>query len=650
MLKPQQGLRSTLVVAYIAIALLALVPGIAAKFGMALLSQSVLASFIEQVARALADIKFGRGIRFWLGVSGATMMALLLLYPLRKVLFNVRAPGSVGGWFHVHILLGLLGPVAILYHCNFEQGGFNANVALWTMLAVAASGIVGFFVYSRVSRDFYVTIDRARQLRKSLLASLPGLDQSQPWTDQLTRDFEAFEADVLAPRQGVITSIRTRWRVEQRRRPIVQNIAAYMNQYANARSLDRDQYLALRSTTGRHLGAYFSLARSSASQSVREQAWSRWRLFHLPLFLIMLVAIVLHVVAVWGVDDVSDISSTEVFATTPASVVALKPRGAQADDPIGDLIAREKSSGGAPSPTPGTSSRREKPAQEAKTATEATHAPRLLVPPKLITTRPRPDDSPAQTTRQTVAQSSQAPAARAIGTLPQSRPPVSATAFDEPLVRSARPGAPALPAVRDVDSPVEPVRQAVGTNRDPSAAAAIAELERRIDTPMGVGMTAAGPGGEARSTAGPGGDGRTAAGPGGEGRSAAGPGGEGRSVAGGSAGGVINALGTALGTVLGTGLGGPGLRTLAEQIQHMKARMAAQQFAHSELETGFALTGKHLKAECTSCHTAPLREVRQIVARACASCHKKDDVHKGRRPQCVDCHTTNRWTQILRRK
>ncbi|PPC80151.1 MAG: hypothetical protein CTY40_09755, partial [Hyphomicrobium sp.] len=491
MLKPQHGLRSTLVVAYIAIALLALVPGIAAKFGMALLSQSVLASFIEQVARALADIKFGRGIRFWLGVSGATMMALLLLYPLRKVLFNARAPGSVGGWFHVHILLGLLGPVAILYHCNFEQGGFNANVALWTMLAVAASGIVGFFVYSRVSRDFYVTIDRARQLRKSLLASLPGLDQSQPWTDQLTRDFEAFEADVLAPRQGVITSIRTRWRVEQRRRPIVQNIAAYMNQYANARSLDRDQYLALRSTTGRHLGAYFSLARSSASQSVREQAWSRWRLFHLPLFLIMLVAIVLHVVAVWGVDDVSDLSSTEVFATTPASVVALKPRGAQADDPIGDLLAREKSSGGAPSPTPGTLSRREKPAHEAKTATETTNAPRLLVPPKLITTRPRPDDSPAQTTRQTVAQSSQAPAARAIGTLPQSRPPVSATAFDEPLVRSARPGAPALPAVRDVDSPADPVKQTVGTNRDPSAAAAIAELERRIDTPMGLGMTAA---------------------------------------------------------------------------------------------------------------------------------------------------------------
>jgi len=615
-LKPQHGLRSRLVVGYIAIALLALVPGIAAKVGMALLSQSVLASLIEPVARALAEIKFGSGIRFWLGVSGAMMMALLLLYPLRKVLLKARAPGTVSGWFHVHILLGLLGPVAILYHCNFEQGGFNANVALWTMLAIAASGIVGFFVYSRVSHDFYVTIDRARQLRKSLLASLPGLEQNQPWTNQLTRDFEAFEADVLAPRQGVITSIRTRWRVEQRRRPIVQSIAAYMNQYANARSLGHDQYLALRSVTGRHLGAYFSLARSSASQSVREQAWSRWRLFHLPLFLIMLVAIVLHVIAVWGVDEVSDHSSTGLVATTPVSVAELKPRGAQANDPIGALLTREKGADGAPSPTPEILSRPEKPALEAKTATETTHVPRLLVPPKLITTRPRTDHSTAQTTRQTAAQSSQVPVARAIGTLPQSRPPVSAAAFDQPLVRAAHPDAPPLPTVRDVDSPVDPIKQTGGTKPDPSAAAAIAELERRLDKPMGLGMIAAGPGGE------------------------------GRSPAGGSDDGVSNALGT----VLGTGLGGPGLRTLAEQIHHLKARMAAQQFAHNEMETGFALNGKHLKAECTSCHTAPLREVRQIVARACASCHKKDDVHKGRRPQCVDCHTTNRWTQILRRK
>jgi Cytochrome c7 and related cytochrome c len=91
-------------------------------------------------------------------------------------------------------------------------------------------------------------------------------------------------------------------------------------------------------------------------------------------------------------------------------------------------------------------------------------------------------------------------------------------------------------------------------------------------------------------------------------------------------------------------------RTLLEQITTLKAQRAAGQFAHSDIETGFALTGKHLKVECASCHSVPLRETRQPEPRACIACHKKDDVHSGRRPDCAECHTTNRWSQIIRRR
>ena len=45
--------------------------------------------------------------------------------------------------------LGIIGPIFILYHCNFQLGAVNSNVALWSMLTVAGSGVVGRFLQNR---------------------------------------------------------------------------------------------------------------------------------------------------------------------------------------------------------------------------------------------------------------------------------------------------------------------------------------------------------------------------------------------------------------------------------------------------------------------------------------------------------------------
>jgi Cytochrome c7 and related cytochrome c len=101
------------------------------------------------------------------------------------------------------------------------------------------------------------------------------------------------------------------------------------------------------------------------------------------------------------------------------------------------------------------------------------------------------------------------------------------------------------------------------------------------------------------------------------------------------------------------GLGGnPGAlkaSSLDEMFASFKAKQQAGEFSHSDIETGFGLTGKHLKIECASCHNKPLPATRQnTVARTCLSCHEKDDNHSGRRPDCAKCHTTNRWKQRIR--
>lgn len=60
-------------------------------------------------------------------------------------------------------------------------------------------------------------------------------------------------------------------------------------------------------------------------------------------------------------------------------------------------------------------------------------------------------------------------------------------------------------------------------------------------------------------------------------------------------------------------------------------------------ETGFALTGRHARVTCESCHHGPLYQ--EELDSSCVSCHVADDVHRGRRgADCESCHSTDSWT------
>ena len=155
-------------------------------------------------------------------------MGLLLLYPIRKALARRRGLGSVGGWFHVHILMGLFGPVLILYHCNFSHGALNANVALWTMIVVAVSGIIGHFVYARVSAGFYGDKRKARDHLDALIVAVRALDALHGACEEMIERLERFETRMLAPRRGVIASVTARVRGTVHRHQFHRELSAFV--------------------------------------------------------------------------------------------------------------------------------------------------------------------------------------------------------------------------------------------------------------------------------------------------------------------------------------------------------------------------------------------------------------------------------------
>lgn len=91
----------------------------------------------------------GDDVGYWLGATGGVMMLLLFTYPLRKHFRFANGWGHIKWWFLLHMLLGVGGPLLILLHSTFRVGSLNAAVALYSMLIVALSGVVGRFIYSR---------------------------------------------------------------------------------------------------------------------------------------------------------------------------------------------------------------------------------------------------------------------------------------------------------------------------------------------------------------------------------------------------------------------------------------------------------------------------------------------------------------------
>lgn len=59
-------------------------------------------------------------------------------------------------------------------------------------------------------------------------------------------------------------------------------------------------------------------------------------------------------------------------------------------------------------------------------------------------------------------------------------------------------------------------------------------------------------------------------------------------------------------------------------------------------DTKFPLRGAHRPLTCTACHTGPVHE--QRLEKDCASCHRKDDVHRGQQgTDCGRCHNEAGW-------
>lgn len=230
---------------------------------------------------------------YWLGIAGGLAMLLLFAYPLRKRLRVMQQLGSARPWFVVHMVLGVAGPVLILLHSGFRIGSLNAGVALWSMLIVAGSGVVGRFLYLLTHRGLAGEHEELGRLVQGLGISEARGDSVWSDTPSVTTPLHRFVADArdLATRPGhdlaghftafVLLPWRRRWELREASKV--------------ARSLTR------RSGASHDLVAIaeaYAAALRVAQFGRATRLFELWHVLHIPFVYLMVICAVVHIVAV----------------------------------------------------------------------------------------------------------------------------------------------------------------------------------------------------------------------------------------------------------------------------------------------------------------------------------------------------------------
>lgn len=242
------------------------------------------------------------GIGYWLGIVGGSLMLLLLLYPSGKKSSVMRRLGLVRHWFRIHMLIGLIGPLMILYHCNFSVDAMNSKVALYSMLGVALSGLIGRYFYTRIHRGLYGKRANIEELRGEISDSLENSRGLAALLPGFIGELHSVSAELLGDQFTRSISLKRSlaWTIKY----YVVRIKMYflIRRELRARSLLSPTLQANTKTLRRTANAYAAqqvrLMRQVAQISIFERLFSLWHVFHMPLFILLVISALVHVLAV----------------------------------------------------------------------------------------------------------------------------------------------------------------------------------------------------------------------------------------------------------------------------------------------------------------------------------------------------------------
>ena len=249
---------------------------------------SLLVGFSIWVAYKVATGKYytpRSDFGWYLGVVGSVMLLLMLAYPLRKHVGFMSRWGALKHWFRIHMIMGIVGPTFILFHSTFHLRSLNATIALFSMLGVVISGIIGRFIYTKIHYGLYgrrATLGKVQEElaglsddAKSRLHFAPRVEQ---WLQSFERDSKqldrSFTSHLFSPLTIGLKRIILAFRCARELRKI----------------LKTERHTEFRGGASEAIqltSSYLKECQRVAQFSTFERFFSLWHVLHIPLIYIL---------------------------------------------------------------------------------------------------------------------------------------------------------------------------------------------------------------------------------------------------------------------------------------------------------------------------------------------------------------------------
>jgi hypothetical protein len=234
--------------------------------------------------------KPGEGLGYNLGLAGGLMMLTLLLYSARKHLTFMQGLGKLKYWFQIHMTLGVIGPVLVIFHTTFRLGSTNASIAFYCMLLVAGSGLIGRFVYTRIHKGLYGSRSSLKDAHSDLASSQDDVKSKLHFFPKVEKKIKYFEFQALEQKRGFFAGIWFFLSFDVRRMLLAWQCKRYIHAKLNADMKD------VAADASKLISQYLVKIQSVAQFKKFEQIFSAWHVLHIPLMYMMVATAIFHVI------------------------------------------------------------------------------------------------------------------------------------------------------------------------------------------------------------------------------------------------------------------------------------------------------------------------------------------------------------------
>lgn len=234
---------------------------------------------------------------FYLGVVGSVMMLLMLAYPLRKHVHLMHRWGALKNWFRIHMIMGIIGPSLVLFHSTFHLRSTNATVALFSMLGVVISGIIGRFVYTKIHYGLYGRRATLGKIQAEFAGHSDDAKSRLHFAPRVEQWLQSFERDSMQLDRSFTSHLFSPLTIGSKRIILAFRCARELRRILKTER--HPEFPGGASEAIQLVSSYLRESERVAQFSTYERFFSLWHMLHVPLIYILAACTIFHIVAVY---------------------------------------------------------------------------------------------------------------------------------------------------------------------------------------------------------------------------------------------------------------------------------------------------------------------------------------------------------------